>query len=113
VIDVLGADRIDGPLLVIEGFGGAAYGEVVEVTSRTGTQIGEVISAGRDAAIIEVWGDTPACVPTTGRGGSTASRSTSAWPARCSGGCSTGSVAHATACRRSWPKRVWTSTARR
>jgi len=58
VIDVRHADRIDGPLLALEGFGGAAYGEVVEVTSPTGTHIGEVISAGRDAAIVELWGDT-------------------------------------------------------
>ena len=58
MIDVVGVDRIDGPLLVVEGFAGAAYGEVVEVTAPTGTHLGEVLSTGTDAAIIEVWGDT-------------------------------------------------------
>jgi V/A-type H+/Na+-transporting ATPase subunit B len=58
MIDVARADRINGPLLVIEGFGGAAYGEVVEVRSPTGTHLGEVLSAGADAAVVELWGDT-------------------------------------------------------
>ncbi len=58
MIDVARADRIDGPLLVIEGFGGAAYGELVEVRSPTGTRLGEVLSAGVDAAIVELWGET-------------------------------------------------------
>jgi len=58
MIDVARADRINGPLLVIEGFGGAAYGEVVEVRSPTGTHLGEVLSAGADAVVVELWGDT-------------------------------------------------------
>ena len=58
MIDVARADRINGPLLVIEGFGGAAYGELVEVRSPTGTHLGEVLSAGADTAIVELWGDT-------------------------------------------------------
>ncbi len=63
MIDVARADRIDGPLLVIEGFGGAAYGELVEVRSPTGTHLGEVLSAGADAAIVELWGDTTGLRP--------------------------------------------------
>jgi len=58
MIDVTRADRIDGPLVVLEGFGHAAYGELVEVTSATGTHIGEVISTSSAAAIVELWGDT-------------------------------------------------------
>ena len=58
MIDVTGADRINGPLLVIEGFGHAGFGELVEVTSSSGTHIGEVISTSSDATIVELWGDT-------------------------------------------------------
>jgi len=58
MIDVARADRIDGPLLVLEGFGGAAYGELVEVSSPSGTRLGEVLSAGSDAVVVELWGDT-------------------------------------------------------
>jgi V/A-type H+/Na+-transporting ATPase subunit B len=58
MIDVDRADRIDGPLLVIEGFGQAGYGELVEVHGPTGTHLGEVLSAGEDAAVVELWGDT-------------------------------------------------------
>ena len=58
MIDVARADRINGPLLVIEGFSGAGYGELVEVTSPSGTHLGQVLSAGVDAAIVELWGDT-------------------------------------------------------
>ena len=58
MIDVKRADRINGPLLVLEGFGGASYGELVEVTSPTGTRLGEVLSAGSDVVIVELWGDT-------------------------------------------------------
>lgn len=58
MIDVARADRIDGPLLVVEGFGGAAYGEVVEVRTPRGVHLGEVLSAGADAVVVELWGDT-------------------------------------------------------
>ena len=58
MIEVERADRIDGPLVVVEGFGGAAYGELVEVHTPRGTHLGEVLSAGSDAAVIELWGDT-------------------------------------------------------
>ena len=58
MIDVARADRIDGPLLVLQGFGGAAYGELVEVTSARGTHLGEVLMAGSDSAVVELWGDT-------------------------------------------------------
>jgi V/A-type H+-transporting ATPase subunit B len=63
MIDVARADRVNGPLLVLEGFGGAAYGEVVEVVSRSGIQLGEVLSAGEDATIVELWGDTTGLRP--------------------------------------------------
>jgi V/A-type H+/Na+-transporting ATPase subunit B len=63
MIDVARADRIDGPLLVLEGFGQAAYGEVVEVRSASGVHLGEVLSAGSDATIVELWGDTTGLRP--------------------------------------------------
>jgi len=58
MIEVERADRIDGPLVVVEGFGGAAYGELVEVHTPRGAHLGEVLSAGSDAAVVELWGDT-------------------------------------------------------
>jgi V/A-type H+/Na+-transporting ATPase subunit B len=60
VIDVARADRIEGPLLVVEGFAGAAFGELVEVATPHGVVLGEVLSAGTDAAVVELWGDTTA-----------------------------------------------------
>ena len=36
--EYLGADRIEGPLVVAEGYGKAAYGEFVEVHAPGGTQ---------------------------------------------------------------------------
>lgn len=58
MIDVARADQLNGPLLVLKDVGHAAYGEVVEVTSPTGTRLGEVLSAGSDVTVVELWGDT-------------------------------------------------------
>ena len=56
--EYLGADRIAGPLLIAEGFGGAAYGELVEVHSSSGIHLGEVLATGEDRVIVELWSDT-------------------------------------------------------
>jgi V/A-type H+/Na+-transporting ATPase subunit B len=58
VIDMTGADRIDGPLLVVEGCPHAAFGEVVEVRTERGVHLGEVLAAGSDRTVVELWGDT-------------------------------------------------------
>ncbi len=63
MIDVLGADRIEGPLLVVEGFGRAAYGELVEVHSSLGVHLGEVLASSEEAAVVELWGDTAGLAP--------------------------------------------------
>ncbi len=62
-IDVLGASRIEGPLLVLEGFGRAAYGELVEVLGAGEPRLGEVLASSDEAAVIELWGDTAGLAP--------------------------------------------------
>ena len=63
MIDVRGADRIEGPLLVVEGFGRAAYGELVEVHAGDHVRLGEVLASSDDAAVIELWSDTAGLSP--------------------------------------------------
>ena len=57
--DYLGADRIEGPLLVVEQATDAAYGEVVEVSSTDGaTSLGRVLATGERGAVVELWGES-------------------------------------------------------
>ncbi len=63
MIDVLGADRIEGPLLLLEGFGRAAYGELVEVRAGGQVRLGEVLASSEEAAVIELWGETAGLAP--------------------------------------------------
>lgn len=56
--EIIGADRIEGPLLVVTGFGMAAYGELVEVHAPDGVRLGQVLASGEELAVIELWGDT-------------------------------------------------------
>jgi len=66
VLDVMGADRVEGPLLLLEGFGRAAYGEVVEVHDVQGggrVRLGEVLTSSEDAAVIELWDETAGLAP--------------------------------------------------
>lgn len=56
--EYLGADRIEGPLVVAEGYGKAAYGELVEVDAPDGTRLGQVLTTGEDLVIAELWSDT-------------------------------------------------------
>ena len=55
--DYIGADRIEGPLVVAESYGKAAYGELVEVHADDGVRLGQVITTGEDLAITELWGE--------------------------------------------------------
>jgi V/A-type H+/Na+-transporting ATPase subunit B len=61
--EYIGADRIEGPLVVAEGYGKAAYGEVVEVRAADRVQMGQVLTTGENLAIVELWGDTAGLQP--------------------------------------------------
>ncbi len=64
VREYLGADRIEGPLLVVEGAGDAAYGEVVEVIARDGSvRLGRVLEAGEQQIVVELWGESAGLRP--------------------------------------------------
>jgi len=62
-LELVGADRIEGPLLVLEGFGRAAFGELVEVLGAGPPRLGEVLVSSDDAAVVELWGDTAGLAP--------------------------------------------------
>jgi len=61
--EYLGADRIEGPLVTAEGYGKAAYGELVEVHSADGVRLGQVLTTGEDLVIAELWSDTSGFEP--------------------------------------------------
>ncbi len=61
--EYLGADRIEGPLVVAEGYGKAAYGELVEVHAADGVRLGQVLTAGEDQVIAELWSETSGLEP--------------------------------------------------
>ena len=62
--DYLGADRIEGPILVVEQATDAAYGEVVEVASADGvTCLGRVLATGERGAVVELWGESTGLHP--------------------------------------------------
>lgn len=56
--DYLGADRLEGPLVVAEGYGEAAYGELVEVRAGADVRLGEVLVTGEDRVVVELWSET-------------------------------------------------------
>jgi V/A-type H+-transporting ATPase subunit B len=58
-----GADRIEGPLVVAEGYGKAAYGELVEVHAADGVRLGQVLTTGEDLVIAELWSETTGLQP--------------------------------------------------
>ncbi len=58
-----GADRIEGPILVAEGYGKAAYGELVEVHAADGVRLGQVLTTGEDRVIAELWSETAGLHP--------------------------------------------------
>ncbi|MGA2882973.1 MAG: V-type ATP synthase subunit B [Bryobacteraceae bacterium] len=58
-----GADRIEGPIVVAEGYGKAAYGELVEVHAVDGVRLGQVLTTGEDRVIAELWSETAGLHP--------------------------------------------------
>jgi V/A-type H+-transporting ATPase subunit B len=58
-----GADRIEGPLVMAEGYGKAALGELVEVRSGNGVRLGQVFTTGEDLVIAELWSETAGLHP--------------------------------------------------
>lgn len=63
MLEYLGADRIEGPLVVTEGYGKAAYGELVEVHAAGAVRLGQVLTAGENVVIAELWGETSGLEP--------------------------------------------------
>jgi V/A-type H+-transporting ATPase subunit B len=61
--DYAGADRIEGPLVTAEGYGKAAYGELLEVHAPDGVRLGQVLTTGEHLVIAELWGDTAGLQP--------------------------------------------------
>lgn len=58
-----GADRIEGPIVMAEGYGKAAYGELVEVHAADGVRLGQVLTTGEDRVIAELWSETAGLHP--------------------------------------------------
>ena len=57
--EVLGAARVEGPIVVVEGMRGVGYDEVVEITDARGrVRRGRVLEVGEEAAVIEVFSGT-------------------------------------------------------
>jgi V/A-type H+-transporting ATPase subunit B len=57
--EILGAARIEGPIVVVEGIRGVGYDEVVEIIdSRGRVRRGRVLEVGEEAAVIEVFSGT-------------------------------------------------------
>jgi len=61
--EYLGADRIEGPLVVVEGYGRAAYGELIEVHAPDGVRLGQVLSTGERIVVAELWGEAAGLKP--------------------------------------------------
>ena len=66
--DYLGADELEGPILVVEAAGDAAYGEVVEVLTSGDAgparkRLGRVLETGDARAVIELWGESSGLQP--------------------------------------------------
>jgi len=57
--EYLTVSKVSGPLMIVEGVGGVAYGEVVEIVTPNGeTKRGQVLDAYEDRAIIQVYEGT-------------------------------------------------------
>ena len=57
--EVIGVNRVDGPILVIEGGVNVGYDEVVEVTDSAGKlRRGRVLEVGEKASVVEVFSGT-------------------------------------------------------
>lgn len=58
-----GADRIEGPLVVAEGYGKAGCGELIEVHAEDGVRLGQVLTTGEELVVAELWGETSGLQP--------------------------------------------------
>lgn len=57
--EILGAARVEGPIVVVEGMRGVGYDEVVEIVDALGrVRRGRVLEVGEEAAVIEVFSGT-------------------------------------------------------
>ena len=109
-----GADRIEGPIVVAEGYGKAAYGELVEVHAADGVRLGQVLTTGEDLVIAELWSETAGLASPRDLACVFAERhSIPACRAKCSAASSMGSAGQETDCPRRWPKPEWTCMALR
>jgi V/A-type H+/Na+-transporting ATPase subunit B len=61
--EYLGADRIEGPLVFAEGYGSAAYGELVEVHASGQVRLGQVLTTSASQVIAEIWDETAGLQP--------------------------------------------------
>ena len=58
-VEYCGLERIDGPLVFIEGIEGVAFDEIVEITTPSGEdRLGQVLDVTADAAVVQVFGGT-------------------------------------------------------
>ncbi len=66
--DYVGVDRIEGPIAVVEGDVGAAYGEMAEVLTDDGSVfIGRVLETSQERAVIELWRSSAGLHPNEAR----------------------------------------------
>ncbi|GAI14672.1 unnamed protein product, partial [marine sediment metagenome] len=57
--EYLTVTEVSGPLMIVDGVSGVAYGEVVEVTTPDGeTKHGQVLDAYEDRAVVQVYEGT-------------------------------------------------------
>ncbi len=57
--EILGAARVEGPIVVVEGMRGVGYDEVVEIIDARGrARRGRVLEVGEEAAVVEVFAGT-------------------------------------------------------
>ncbi len=59
-----GADHLEGPLIIIEGAGDAAYSELAEIIAPDGsTRLGQVLEVSEQRAVVEVFGESDGLRP--------------------------------------------------
>lgn len=62
--EYLGVDRLEGPIVILEGVSDAAYGEVIEVVAPDGsTRLGQVLEVSERRAVVELWGESTGLRP--------------------------------------------------
>jgi V/A-type H+-transporting ATPase subunit B len=59
LLEVVGASRVEGPIVVVEGIGNVGYDEVVEIVDANGgRRYGRVLEVGNGMAVVEVFAGT-------------------------------------------------------